>query len=72
MSVENIVINILIAVSSTGLLFIAAIFNIKLPPLFKSFKDKTDRAFAVAAFVFVDILLLCALFLIANGIIEEL
>ena len=72
MTAENIVINILIAVSSTGLLFIAAIFNIKLPPLFKDFKKKPEKAFVIAAFVICDILILCALFLTINGIIGKL
>lgn len=72
MSVENIVINIMLAVSSCGLLFVAVFFNIKMPQLFKAFEDKTEKAFAIAAFVFGDTLLLCLLILIVNGIIEML
>lgn len=68
MSIENIVVNIMMTVASVGLLFTAVIFNTKLPPLFKAFDDKTEKAFAIAAFIFCDTLLLCALILVANGI----
>lgn len=72
MSVENIVVNIMLTVASIGLLFVAVIFNTKLPPLFKDFDDKTEKAFAIAAFIFGDTLLLCALILVANRIIGML
>ena len=72
MTAENIVVNIMLAISSIGLLFMAVIFNTKLPPLLKTFNDKKEKAFAIAAFVFCDTLLLCALVLVVNGIIEKL
>ena len=72
MNIENVVTNILLDVASIGLAFMVVIFNIKMPPLFKAFDDKTDRRFAIAAYVFCDILLICAIILVANGIIEKL
>lgn len=72
MSVENIVINIMLTVASIGLLFMTVIFNTKLPPLLKASDDKTEKTFAIAAFIFCDTLLMCALILIANGIIGML
>lgn len=72
MSVENVVVSILLFMASIGLAFMSVVFNTMLPPLFKTFEKKTDKAFAIAAFVFGDILLLCALILIVNGVIEEL
>lgn len=72
MSIENIVVNNMLTVASIGLIFMAVIFNTKLPPLFKTFDDNTEKAFAIAAFIFCDILLLFALILVANGIIGML
>ena len=72
MSVENIVVNIMQAIASIGLLFMAVIFNTELPPLLKAYKGKRYKAFAVAVFIFTDSLLLCALVLVVNGIIVKL
>lgn len=72
MEAENIVVNIMLAIASIGLLFMAVIFNTKLPPLLKDFEGKRDKAFAVAIFIFTDSLLLCALVLVFYGIIEKL
>lgn len=72
MSVVNIVTSILLGVASIGLAFMCVVFNTMLPPMLKDFKKKTDKAFFVAAFVFGDILLLCAIILIVNGLIEKL
>ena len=72
MTAENIVVNIMLAISSIGLLFMCVVLNTTLPPLFNLCEKKTDKAFFISAFVFGDILLLCALILIVNGIIEEL
>lgn len=72
MNIEYTVTSILLVVASIGLSFMTVIFNIKLQPLFKAFDDKTDRRFAIAAYIFCNILLLCAIILVANGIIEKL
>lgn len=72
MNVEDIVINVILAVASCGVLFVSLVFNIKLPPLLKAFKGKMDKAFAVAVFIFTDSLLLCALVLVVYGIIGKL
>lgn len=70
--IENIVTSILLAVASIGLAFMCVVFNTKLPPLFKTFEKNTEKAFVIAAFVFGDILLLCALILVVNGVTEKL
>ena len=72
MNIENVVTNILIAVSSICLAFMSVVFNTGIPQLFKDFKKKPEKAFVIAAFVICDILILCALILIINGIIEEI
>lgn len=72
MNIENIVTSILIAIPSICLAFMLVVFNTRIPPLFKDFEKKTEKAFVIAAFVICDILLLCALILIVNGIIEEI
>ena len=72
MTAENIVVNIMLAIASIGLLFMAVIFNTELPPLLKAYKGKRDKAFAVAVFIFTDSLLLCALVLVVYGIIGKL
>lgn len=72
MNVENIVVNIMLVTSSIALLILAVIYNVKLPPLLKDYKDKTEKIFFVAAFTFGEILLLCTLILVVNGIIGML
>ena len=72
MNVENVVTSILIAVSSICLAFMLVVFNTGIPPLFKDFKKKTEKAFVVAAFVICDILILCALILVVCGIIGKI
>ena len=72
MTAENIVVNIMLAISSIGLLFMAVIFNTELPPLLKVIKGKRDKAFAIAVFILTDSLLLCALVLVVCGIIGKL
>lgn len=71
MTAENIVVNIMLAISSIGLLFMAVIFNTELPPMLKDYKGKRDKTFAVAVFILTDSLLLCALILIVIGIIGK-
>lgn len=72
MTAENIVVNIMLAIASIGLLFMVVIFNTELPPLLKAYEKKRDKAFAVAVFIFTDSLLLCALVLVIYGIIGKL
>lgn len=72
MSVENVVTSILLAAATIGLAFMCVVFNTVLPQMFKTFKKKTDKAFVIAAFVFGDVLLLCAIILIVNGVVEKL
>lgn len=64
--IENIVINIMLAVSSLGLLVAVVIFNMKLPTLVKGFEDKTERAFFITAAVIIDTLLLCSMILFSK------
>lgn len=64
--IENIIINIILAVSSLGLFVAAVILNVKLPMIAKGFEDKIDRAFLITAAVIIDTLLLCAMILIAK------
>ena len=72
MSVENVVISILLGVASICLAVTFIVFNTMLPPLFKTFEKKTDEAFFIAVFAFFEIMLLCALILVVNGVIEKL
>lgn len=64
--IENIIINIMLAVSSLGLFVAAVIFNVKLPMIAKGFEDKIDRAFFITAAVIIDTLLLCSMILFAK------
>jgi hypothetical protein len=64
--IENIIINIIMAVSSLGVLVAAVIFNVNMPMIVKGFEEKIDRAFFITAAVMVDTLLLCAMILFAK------
>lgn len=69
MSVENVITNVLLFTALIGLAFKCVVFSTTLPRLFKNFGKK---AFFIAALVFCDILLSCALILVVNGVIEKL
>lgn len=67
--IENIVIKIVLIMSTIALLFMAVIYNVKVPPLFKDCKGKAEKAFFIVVFMFGETMLLCVLILIVHGVI---
>ena len=72
MSVKNILIDIMMAMSLLAAVFTGVIFNVKLPPLLKLYEDKAEKACMIVCLVFCDILLLLGMILIINEIIWKL